>query len=79
MENVSDDEIDFSDIPATDEKFWANAIRPNMYPPVPIDGRVVEWFIARSGNRGGLMFDINRVLQDYIRTEDKKAARKKAG
>src|SRR5882724_5484198 len=79
LETVPDSQIDFSDIPPLDEKFWSRAIQPARYPPVPVDARVVEWFMKRSGNRTSLMFDINRVLQDYIRTEEKKAARKKAG
>jgi uncharacterized protein (DUF4415 family) len=78
LENLPDDQIDFSDITELDEKFWARAVQPNMYPPVPIDARVLEWFIKRAGNRTALMFDINHVLQDYVRTQDKKAA-KKAG
>ncbi|MBI4920875.1 MAG: hypothetical protein HY834_03935 [Devosia nanyangense] len=77
--NLPDEEIDFSDIPAADEKFLQQAIRPSVYPPVPLDAKVVEWFMKRSGNRMSLMFDVNRVLQDYIKTQDRKAARKKAG
>ncbi|MBN9304907.1 MAG: hypothetical protein BGO82_10645 [Devosia sp. 67-54] len=79
LETAPDNDTDVPDIPTLDEKFWARAIRPAMFPPVPIDGRVVEWFLKRGGNRGALMFDINRVLQDYIRAQDRKAARKTAG
>ncbi len=79
LETAPAEDIDFSDIPKLDEQFWARAIRPAMFPPVPIDGRVVEWFLRHGGSRGTLMLDINRVLQDYIRAEERKAARKKAG
>ncbi|MDO8358855.1 MAG: hypothetical protein Q7T08_02300 [Devosia sp.] len=79
LANLPDDEIDFSDIPPMDEKTLARAIRPNVYPPVPLDAKVVEWFMKRSGNRTSLMFDVNRVLQDYIKTQDQKPAKKRPG
>jgi hypothetical protein len=78
LTNRPDDEIDFSDIPEWTEKDFAHAIRPNLYPPVPIDAEVPEWFMERASSKADLIFKLNRVLQNYVRAQKRKAA-KKAG
>ncbi len=54
-------------------------IRTSMYPAVPIDAKVVEWFMKQSGNSCAMMFDINYVLLDYIAAQEKLTASKKPG
>lgn len=63
----SDRDIDYSDIPATDEKFWAKAeiILPENKMPlsVRLDRDVVQWF----KNQGpGYQTRMNAVLKSYV-------------
>jgi uncharacterized protein (DUF4415 family) len=72
-----DDEIDYSDIPATGAADWKDALmNPFLYPPVRLDRRVVEWFRDKYGDGGALMTEVNKVLLEHIAAESKKAGRK---
>ena len=66
------------DVPDEDERPIVPrgpSIQPAKYPAVPIDARVVEWFMKQSGDSATMMFDINYVLLDYITEQEKKAAK----
>lgn len=79
LRDLPDDQIDFSDIPATTAKDWEGAIRnPFLYPPVEMSADVVEFFQKKVGAGGSIMMEINHVLLEYIAQERKKAA-KQAG
>lgn len=79
LAKMSDEDIDFSDIPATTEKDWEGALRGIFSnPPIRLDSRVVEWFQERIGEKGSVLMAVNHVLLDHIAAEKKKA-RKKAG
>ena len=61
------DSIDYSDIPATDEKFWEGA---KVYFPqkkqsltIRLDAEIVEWF---KQNGSGYQTHINAVLKAYV-------------
>ena len=64
-----DSEIDFSDIPPLDERFWKNAIRNPFYRPVKqqltvrLDADVVAWL--RSQGKG-YQTRLNRVLREAM-------------
>jgi len=64
-----DSEIDFSDIPPLDEKFWQNAVPNPFYRPTKtaktlrIDSDVLAWFM-RTGK--GYQSRINAVLRDAM-------------
>lgn len=53
---LSDSDIDFSDIPRLNEKFWKNAVRNPFFKPVKkqltvrLDADVLAWL--KSGGRG---------------------------
>jgi uncharacterized protein (DUF4415 family) len=64
-----DSEIDLSDIPELNEKFWANAVRNPFYRPlkqqltVRLDADVVAW-LRRQGK--GYQTRLNSVLRDAM-------------
>jgi uncharacterized protein (DUF4415 family) len=70
---MTDREIDYSDIPATDAKFWARA--KVVMPPTKthlslrLDEDVVEWF-KRQG--AGYQTRINAVLRSYVQAHSTK-------
>ena len=71
LRNKPDSEIDYSDIPPLDEKFWKNAIRNPFYKPtktsttVRIDSDVLHWL----RNHGkGYQSRINAILRREMLT-----------
>ncbi len=80
LRNMSDDEIDTSDIPETLD--WSNAKRGMFYRPVKqqitlrVDADVVAWFKKHAGENGrGYQTAINRALREHVvQRERKKAA-----
>ncbi len=69
LDNMSDDDIDYSDIPETDSAFWAEA---KLHDPgakkiisIRIDPDVLEWFKQQKGRYQTLM---DTVLQHYMNT-----------
>lgn len=67
LRKLEDREIDFSDIPETDEKFWESAgvIIPTakVHISVRLDENVVDWF-RRQGP--GYQTRMNAVLRSYV-------------
>lgn len=74
-----DSEIDYSDIPPLDEKFWKNAVRNPFFRPVKqqltlrLDADIVAWFKRRAGGGRGYQTRINRALREYVEQKEKKA------
>ena len=64
---MDDSEIDYSDIPETDEEFWKNAklVIPDQKAKISIrlDKDILEWFKAEGK---GYQTKINAVLRSYI-------------
>ena len=76
LANQSDDDIDYSDIPVTDESQWADAVRGEFYRPlktqasVRIDADVMEW-LKRPGK--GYQTRLNAILREaMLRDQNKK-------
>ena len=67
LENMKDSEIDYSDIPETDESFWADAEvvmpRNKVHVSIRLDADIVDWF-KKQGR--GYQSRINAVLKTYI-------------
>lgn len=67
-----EDEIDYSDIPATDEAQWTEAVRGKFYRPlktqasVRIDADVMEW-LKRPGK--GYQTRLNAILREAMLRE----------
>lgn len=67
--NKADDDIDYSDIPPTDDAQWSEAVRGKFYRPlktqasVRIDADVMEW-LKRPGK--GYQTRLNAILRDAM-------------
>ena len=70
---VSDSEIDFSDIPELDADFWNNAeiVQPDTTQPVTLRVKksVLEYF--KAGGKG-YQTRINAVLESYVKAHQSK-------
>ena len=68
---MSDQEIDGSDVPELDERFWNDAkiIAPQnkKTTTIPIDADVLDWFKSQGK---GWQTRINNVLQAYYKAHD---------
>ena len=74
LRKMTDREIDYSDIPATDTKFWqeAHVVMPpaKTHLSLRLDEDVVEWF-KRQG--AGYQTRINAVLRSYVQAQSAKS------
>jgi uncharacterized protein (DUF4415 family) len=72
LESMTDDEINFSDIPELDEDFFKNAEirlpRRKQHVSIRLDAEVLEWF-KKQGR--GYQTLINAVLRAYVRAKMK--------
>ncbi|MDN5927135.1 MAG: BrnA antitoxin family protein [Hyphomicrobiales bacterium] len=74
-----DSDIDYSDIPPLDEKFWQNAVRNPYFRPTKkqltlrLDSDLVAWFKRRSKGGRGYQTRINDALREYVLQQEKKA------
>ena len=68
---VREKSIDYSDIPETDENFWANAVvrEPDrtQHVTLRIKQSVLEHF--KAGGKKGYQTRINAVLESYVRAQ----------
>ena len=70
LEAMSDEDIDYSDIPTLDEEFFKNAKRVLRKPKteqisIRIDTEVLEWFKTHAQEKGYQTL-INDVLRTYV-------------
>jgi len=69
---IKDEDIDYSDIPELDERFWSNAklIEPNTTELISIRVKknVLNYF--KSGGKKGYLSRMNRVLESFVRTQE---------
>jgi uncharacterized protein (DUF4415 family) len=69
LSEKSDDEIDCSDIPPLDEKFWKNAVRNPFYKPkktmatVRLDSDVLAWLKSQGK---GYQTRLNAILREAM-------------
>lgn len=69
LAGMSEQEIDFSDIPATTEQDWQGGVRGKFYRPVKqqltvrIDADVVEWL---KGQGKGYQSRLNTILRSAM-------------
>ena len=80
LAKMSDEDIDFSDIPELTDEFWKNA-KPNpFYRPVKqqltlrIDADVIAWFKAQTPEGDGYQTLMNRALRQYALGKAKSAS-----
>lgn len=68
LSNMSDDDIDTSDIPELDESFFNQAILKQVSQQainLTLDGDIVEWLKLQSHYQQ----KINQLLRDYMQTQ----------
>jgi uncharacterized protein (DUF4415 family) len=71
IESISEKEIDYSDIPETDEAFWAKAklrlpqTKKGVY--IRLDPDLIDW-LKRQGP--GYQTRINAILRSYMETHE---------
>ena len=76
---MTDDQIDYSDIPPTPESFWLNARRNPYYRPIKqqltlrIDADLIAWFKKRQADGRGYQSNINQALREYVEAHEGKA------
>lgn len=70
LKNMTDDEIDTSDIPDTDPAFWANArvVYPENKSAISmrVDDDILAWFKAQGK---GYQTRMNAVLKAYVEAQ----------
>lgn len=74
LQKIADHDINYSDIPPTDAKFWekAQVVMPSVktHLSLRLDEDVVEWF-KRQG--AGYQTKINAVLRSYVQAHSAKS------
>ena len=77
INKLSDKDIDYSDIPETDEEFWSDAdiLFPTnkTHVSIRLDDDIISWF-KQFGR--GYQTKINSVLKSYISSVQKKQTQK---
>ena len=78
LDSILDEDIDYSDIPDTDDQFWAHAkiIDPGPKKAISlrIDSDTLDWFKHQQGRYQYLM---NQVLRHYMNEQKRKGKRKR--
>ena len=71
IESISEKEIDYSDIPETDEAFWAKAklrlpqTKKGVY--IRLDPDLIDWLKSQGP---GYQTRINAILRSYMETHE---------
>jgi len=79
LDNLSDNDINYSDIPETDEEFWndAEVVFPSnkTHLSIRLDDDIISWF-KQFGR--GYQTKINAVLRSYILNTKKKQSKSRS-
>lgn len=85
LDNLRDEDIDFSDIPPLTDAFFKNAVRNPYYAKalkeqltIRLDADILDWFKRNAPDGKGYQTDINKALRAYVVAQERKAT-KKAG
>ena len=76
LAKMSDDDIDYTDIPPTTD--FSNAQRGVFYRPIKrqitlrVDSDIIAWFKLKSPNGHGYQTRINEALREHIRQQVEK-------
>ena len=75
LAEMSDDDIDLSDIPEMTDEEWSKARRGMPYQPAwkeftfLLDENIIDWFEENTQDPAELHKDINNALREHIRRE----------
>jgi uncharacterized protein (DUF4415 family) len=85
LDNMRDEDIDYSDIPPLTDEFFKNAKRGEFYQralkaqlTIRLDADILDWFKRHAKDGKGYQTDINKALRAYVTAQEKRA-QKKAG
>ena len=79
LEAMSDDQIDYGDIPPMPDGFWTNARRNPYYRPIKqqltlrLDADLIAWFKRQTQDGRGYQRNINQALREYVEARERKA------
>lgn len=79
LADLPDDQIDYSDIPATTAEDWVGAEVGKFYRPLKhqvtlrVDTDVLDWFKREAAGERGYQTQINKALREYVAEHSKKA------
>lgn len=83
LDNLRDEDIDFSDIPPLTDDFFTNGIRNPYYAKalkeqltIRLDADILDWFKRHAKNGKGYQTDINKALRAYVVAQEKRTAKK---
>ena len=75
LNEINDEDIDYSDAPELDDSFWQDAVieYPERKKPVTLrlDSDILEWFKSKGK---GYQTKINAVLRSYVEANKKNAS-----
>lgn len=75
LASMPEDEVDFTDIPPLDERFWKSAVRGDLYKPVKasttvrVDADVLLWLRSKGK---GYQTRLNAILRQAMLDEARK-------
>jgi uncharacterized protein (DUF4415 family) len=78
LDDLKDEDIDFSDIPPLTEDFWKNAVRGKFYRPVKqqvtprLDSDLIHWFKSKADGKRVYQTRINAALREVVEGERRK-------
>ncbi len=72
IDNMTDEDIDYSDCPELDEEFWKHAKLVHYQPPkkavfIRLDEDVIQWFKTQGK---GYQSRMNAVLKAYVQSRN---------
>lgn len=83
LDDLRDEDIDFSDIPPLTDQFFKNAVRNPYYAralkeqlTIRLDADILDWFKRHAKDGKGYQTDINKALRAYMVAQERRAARK---
>jgi uncharacterized protein (DUF4415 family) len=83
LDNIRDEDIDFSDIPPLTDEFFDNAVRNPYYAralkeqlTIRLDADILDWFKRHAKDGKGYQTDINKALRAYVVAQERRAAKK---
>jgi uncharacterized protein (DUF4415 family) len=78
LKAMTDEQIDYGDIPQTSGSFWLNARRNPYYRPVKqqltlrLDADVIAWFKRNAHGGRGYQSNINQALREFVEAQENK-------
>lgn len=83
LDNLRDEDIDFSDIPPLTDEFFKNGIRNPYYAralkeqlTIRLDADILDWFKRHAKDGKGYQTDINKALRAYVVAQERRAVKK---